>query len=341
MPQDTSAGESRAKLLRAREGLMLCQSIYAAAQLNLADHVSAGVCAIPELAEKTGTNAAALQRLLRLLASEQIFRETAPGEFQHTDASELLCSDAAGSLRPLFLFIGSDFFYPCFGQIGYSVETGVPSRTKLSGTDSFTYLSEHPGLARVFDDAMTAMVEALGPAIARAYDFGQWGRLMDVGGGNGILLAHILRAYPMLQGVLADQEHVLMRAREKGFLAGDLQSRADMAPCNFFREIPQGSRAYLMSRVIHDWNDEQAKVILDNCRHVIPPDGALLLVENALGDINEPSPGRYADIAMLVLTGGRERTVDEYRALLAASGFRLQRAVPTRQNHLILEAFPA
>jgi len=163
---------------------------------------------------------------------------------------------------------------------------------------------------------------------------------MDVGGGNGILLSHILRAHGGLRGVLADQDHVLERARKRGFLGGELQARTTMEPCDFFRGIPSGCRAYLMKSVIHDWDDEQARAILANCRKAVPREGVLLLVEFALSGENLPSLGKVIDLIMLVLTGGRERTVDEYRDLLAGGGFRLNKVVPTAAEFAIIEAVP-
>jgi O-methyltransferase domain len=122
----------------------------------------------------------------------------------------------------------------------HSIETGEPSRAFLSGTDGFEHLRRDPELARIFDDAMTNVSQLSAPAIAKAYDFDAWGSLMDVGGGSGILLSHILGAHPGLRGVLADQEHVLARARERGYLDGDLATRTTMEPCNFFEQIPPG-----------------------------------------------------------------------------------------------------
>ncbi len=206
--------------------------------------------------------------------------------------------------------------------------------------DDFEYLRHNPELARVFDDAMTNVSELAGPAIAAAYNFGVYGSLMDVGGGSGILLSHILRAHPTLRGVLADQAHVLAGARDRGFLSGDLETRTTMAECDFFKEIPTGCRAYLMKSVIHDWNDDQSRTILLNCRKSIPKDGALILVEFVLSGLNLPSPGKYLDLVMLVSTEGRERTVDEFRELLGKADFRLDRVVPTAAGVAIIEARP-
>jgi SAM-dependent methyltransferase len=203
------------------------------------------------------------------------------------------------------------------------------------------YMRQNPELAGIFDDAMTNQTEFAGPAIAAAYDFGSWDSILDVGGGNGILLSYILKAHNGLRGVLADQPHVLERARQRGYLGGELEARAEMQPCDFFREIPSGCRAYLMKSVIHDWDDERAREILVNCRRAVPPDGVLLLVEHALSEGNLPSAGKLIDLVMLVLTGGKERTVEEYRELLASGGFRLNQVVPTATGFAIIEATPA
>jgi len=328
------------QLLRVREGFVLHQALHAVAKLGVADLVEDGLHHTSELAAELKVNEGALFRTLRLLAGQGIFEETAPRTFKNTELSHFLRTDVPGSLRPLFIFWGSEFYYPCFGEILYSLQTGEPSRTKLAGMDGFEYLRQNPEQARIFDEAMTAGSQLAGPAIAAAYDFGAWGSLMDVGGGNGILLSHILRAHGGLRGVLADQDHVLERARKRGFLGGELETRTTMESCDFFRAIPSGCRAYLMKSVIHDWDDEQARAILGNCRKAVPRDGVLLLVEFALAGQNLPSLGKVIDLIMLVLTGGRERTVDEYRDLLASGGFQLNKVVPTPAEFAILEATP-
>ena len=327
-------------LLRARDGLILHQTLYVAAKLGVADRLEEGWRSAAELAKELKVNEDALYRVMRLLASQGIFEENNARSFRNTGVSNFLRTGVPGSVRSLFIFWGSDFHYPSFGQIMHSIETGESSRTFLSGTDGFEHLRRDPEQARIFDNAMTNMSELVGPAIAAAYDFGAWGSLMDVGGGSGILLSHILRAHPGLRGVLADQEHVLDRAREHGYLGGDLQPRSTMESCNFFAHVPAGCRAYLMKSVIHDWDDDQARTILSNCRKAIPADGVLLLVEWDLFGENVPSNGKFIDIVMLILTGGRERSVDEYRELLASTGFRLSKVVPTAAQYAVIEAFP-
>jgi hypothetical protein len=193
----------------------------------------------------------------------------------------------------------------------------------------------------MFDDAMTDISSLLGPSVASAYDFGQWGSVMDVGGGNGILLAAILRAHQGLRGVLADLPHVLERSKQRGFLSGELEARSTMQPCDFFCEVPAGCRAYILKHVIHDWDDELALSILTNCRRAVPPDGALLLVEWILSEGNDPSEGKLTDVVMLIMTGGKERTIEEFRQLLANAGFRLNKIIPTSYEVSIIEALPS
>ncbi len=339
MPQ-TPSNPLPEVLLRARDGLILHQTLYVAARLGVADHLEDGWRSVAELARNLNVNEDALYRILRLLASQGIFEQNGARCFRNNHVSGFLRTDVPGSVRSLFIFWGSDFHYPSFGHIMHTVQTGESSRTFLSGTDGFEHLRRDPEHARIFDDAMTTMSELVAPAIASAYDFGAWGTLMDVGGGNGILLSHILRAHPGVQGVLADQEHVLERARERGYLGADLAARTTMKPCNFFEHVPPGSRAYLMKSVIHDWDDGQARTILAKCREAIPADGVLLLVECDLLGANVPSNAKFIDIVMLILTGGRERTTDEYRELLAGAGFRLNKVVPTASHFAIIEAFP-
>jgi hypothetical protein len=340
MEAQAAVSVSPAGLVRAREGFVLHQALAAVAKLGVADLLETGPRSAADLAQELKVNQGALYRILRMLASQEIFEETESHTFRNTELSRFLRSDVPGSLRPVFIFWGSEFYYPCFGELLYSIETGKPAREKLAGMNGFEYLRQHPELARVFDEAMTSGSQLAGPAIAAAYDFGQWGSVMDVGGGNGVLLSHILRAHPRLRGVLADLQHVLERARQRGFLAADLEPRTAMQPCDFFREIPAGCRAYMMKSVIHDWDNVRARKILVNCRKAVPNDGVLLLVEFALSGRNLPSTGKVIDIIMLTLTGGQERTEDEYRELLADAGFRLNCVIPTTAEFAIVEALP-
>ena len=329
------------QIFEVRNGLIIHQAMCAAAKLGVADLLGDGVSTTVELAGVLKVNEDALYRLVRALASQGIFEETRPRTFRNSGLSCALRTDEPGSLRPAFLFWGTDFYYRPFGEVLDSVQTGKPARAKLFGMSEWEYMRQHPELAIIFDDAMTNFSAMQAPAIAAAYDFGAWESIMDVGGGNGILLSQILKTHKSLRGVLADQPEVLERARKRGFLGSELAARTSMQPCDFFREVPSGCRAYLMKNVIHDWDDGRARDILVNLRQAVPDNGALLLVEWGLSEANLPSTGKLSDLIMLVLTGGKERTIEEYRELLAKAGFLLNKVVPTEAEFVIIEAVPA
>src|ERR1700692_3238095 len=163
------------------DGLVLHQLLYAAASLGLADILDKGALSTEQIAGQLNVDESALYRILRALASKGAFHETAPHTFAHTELSRCLGTGVAGSIRSLIMFRGSDFWYRCFGEILYSVQSGKSARSKLIGPSGWEYMTEHPELARIFDDAMTNLTALAVPVVASAYDFGRWGSLMDVG----------------------------------------------------------------------------------------------------------------------------------------------------------------
>jgi hypothetical protein len=340
MTASSPAPNPIAHLLQYRNQVALHQAIAAIAKFGVADVIARGTQNTTDIARELSLNEDALFRTLRALSSQGIFEEISPRSFGHTPLSEPLRSDVPGSVRPLFVFSSSEFCLGPFKEFAYSLQTGIASRQLLSGVNSFEYLAQNPELARIFDDAMTGFTSLISPAVANAYDFSAWESIMDVGGGNGILLSHILGAHKTLHGILADVPHVLERASRRSYLSGDLAARTLMLPCNFLESVPAGARAYLMKSVIHDWDDEQSVQILRNCRRAIPENGVLLLVELGLSGANQPCGGKIIDLFMLVITGGKERTPDEYRAILSRAGFRLDRIVHTGTDWVILESFP-
>jgi len=328
-------------LLRMTEGLVVHQALCAAATLGIADLLNDGEKSVAELASTLHVNEDALYRVLRFLSGHGVFRETGAGTFVNSPLSEYMRSGVPNSVRAVLIFRGARYYFSPFTEFLYSVETGVPARDKVLGNGTFEYLRADPESERIFDEAMTAISELSAPAIAAAYDFGRWETVTDVGGGTGALLAAILRAHPGLQGTLADAPSVVERARRRKLLSGELTARTRFEPCDFFRAIPSGSRAYVMKNIIHDWNDAQATAILCNCRRAVPDDGALVLIEYCLGDDNAPSFGKTIDLVMMTITGGKERTIEEHRALLETAGFQLNRAIPVLPDITIIEALPS
>jgi len=328
------------QVLRMTDGLVVHQALCAAATLGVADLLTSGARTDVELATALGVDADALYRTLRFLSGQGLFRETRPRTLANTALSEYLRTDVPSSVRPILIFRGSHYYFSPFTEFLYSIRTGISARDKVLGSGAFEYLRANPREEQVFDDAMTAISGLSAPTIATAYDFGRWRTLTDVGGGNGLLLATILNRYPALEGTLADVPSVLGRARRRGFLSRELAARTRFEACDFFDAVPSGSRAYLMKNILHDWNDEQAGTILRNCRRAVPDDGVLLLVEYRVGDENAPSLGNTMDLVMLTMTGGKERTIDEHRELLASAGFQLNRTIPVSAEIIIVEAFP-
>lgn len=328
------------QVMRMLHGAILERSLYAAAKFGVADALVHGPQNTADLAKQLKVNEGSLFRTLRALASHGIFSETAPRTFENTDLSLCLASSTAGSIRSLALLWGSGFVNRCLSELDYTIETGEPSRSKLFGPDGWAYMQQNPDLARLFDDAMTDMCSLVAPAIAASYDFGAWEELVDVGGGNGVMLAAILRAHPALHGVLADQKHVLERAEARGFLKGDVAPRVSMKPCNFLEEVPRAGRAYVLKTVLIDWDDDHSLAILKNVRKAVPHDGALLLVESSMPEGSAPSTGKFADIAMMVTWGSTVRTKNEFESMLSDAGFRLNRTIETPVDFTIFEAVP-
>jgi len=327
-------------LFRMTDGLIVHQALSAAAKLGIADLLKDGVRSTTDLAATLEVNDDALYRTLRFLAGQGVFQETAPRMFVNSALSQWLRSDVPGSVRSVLIYRGSPFYFSPFGDLLYSIQTGAPALEKTHGVTGFEYMRRNRDEGDMFDNAMTDVSMLWAPGIVAAYDFGRWGWLMDVAGGNGLLLATILRAHPALRGVLADQPEVLERARQREFWSPDLTGRVRFEPMDFFEAVPPGCRAYLMKNIIHDWDDERARRILLNCRRAVPDDGVLLLVEYCLGGENTPTVGKTVDVVMLTMTGGKERTVREHRELLTSAGFSLNETVPLSQDVMILEARP-
>jgi hypothetical protein len=210
---------------------------------------------------------------------------------------------------------------------------------KVVGKPVFEYLAGEPELSGVFNDAMTAFSGAVGPAALKAYDFSGIEVLVDVAGGHGEILMSMLRAYPKMRGILFDIDHVIAGATPRISAAG-LSDRCETITGDFFSAVPAGD-AYILKHIIHDWDDARAVAILKNIRQAITkPEGRLILLETVIQPGNQPDLGKFIDLEMLVMPGGRERTAEEFGALLARGGFALSRVVPTESPLCVIEARP-
>jgi len=317
-------------------GYWISQAIYAAAKFSIADHLKDGPKSIEELAEATSTNADALYRLLRALASKGIFAECEPRQFSLTPLAEPLQSDVPGSKRALALMSGDEQFR-AWAEIEFSIQTGEIAFEKVFGKPIFEYLGDNPDKARIFDAAMVGIHGRESDIILDAYDFSRFGVIADIGGGNGSQITGILQRHTSMKGILFDLPHVIERAKERIEAAG-LTDRCELVSGSFFESVPQGADAYMMRHIIHDWNDKKSQAILRNCHRAMSSDNRLLVVESVIPPGNEPFGGKFLDLVMLLIPGGKERTEDEYRALLGKAGFDPEWVKPTSAEISILEA---
>jgi hypothetical protein len=187
---------------------------------------------------------------------------------------------------------------------------------------------------------MTALDHSFAEAAASAYEFSRVASVVDVGGNQGTLLAAILRKHPAVRGVLFDLPHVVSTAKDRLAAAG-VEHRCTITGGDFFTAVPPGGDVYILSYVLHDWDDERCVAIMNHCRSAMSDGGKLLIVEAVLPEGDEPFFGKWVDLHMLVMASGRERTLDEYRKLLQAGGFNFTRTIPLAVGSSIVEATPA
>jgi len=314
--------------------------IYVVAKLGIADLIKAGPLSSAELAESTGADPAVLFRLLRAVASLGVLTELDRGRFGLTPLGQGLQTGAPGRVRAKAIFNG-EHHYRVWGELLHGVQTGEPGHERVFGMDFFRYLAEHGETAGLFNEIMAGSGAGRNDGIVEAYDFLQVGTLVDLGGGRGVILASILQAYPQMHGILFELPPVAEEAR--GYLvAAGVMDRCEVVEGSFFEAVPNGGDAYILSRVVSDWDDDRCVAIFRNCRAVMARTARLLVVCRILTPGNEPIYGKLMDLHLFMLSGGRERTEPEYRQLLTAAGFQVSNLIPTSRAEIhIIEAMPA
>ena len=313
-------------LRRMVDGYQISQAIHVAATLGIADLLAAASRSSDELAAATDTHPPTLYRVLRALASVQVLDELDGRRFALTPLGEKLRSDVPDSIAGWAAFIGRPYYWQAWGGLLDSVRTGENAFRQVHGTDVWTYRSTRPDENAIFDRAMTSNSRRSNDAVLAACDFGRFRTIVDVGGGNGALLAAVLAAYPDAQGVLFDQPHVVSGAASLLERAG-VADRCRIVGGSFFDAVPQGADAYMLRAIIHDWDDDEAIRILVAVRHVLEDNGRVLIIERVIAPPNEGRDAKFSDLNMLVSPGGRERTREEFVALLGSSGLRLERVL--------------
>jgi hypothetical protein len=266
--------DNTARMRQLIMGFRASQLVYVAAKLGLADELAAGPRDAAALATAVGAAPQPLYRLLRALASIGVFEEGADRTFALTPLAHPLRSDAPGSLKSTALLYGDTVFWNAYGQMLHSVRTGEPAFEHAHGEPMYTHLATNPAVASLFHAAMSGFSEQEIAAILKAYDFSGFETLVDVGGGQGALVAALLKSYPHMRGIILDREDVADGAKRLLAQSG-LTERASFVAGDFFQAVPRDGSAYLLKSVIHNWDDAAAQKILRNCRQAMAPDVAL------------------------------------------------------------------
>lgn len=306
-------------------------AVAAAVELGLVDLLTGGSRTASDLAEAAGTDADATARLLRALVTVNLVAES-DGRFELTELGALLRSDVPRSLRPQALLQADPAVWSAWAQLAHSVRTGETAFNALHGIDVWAHRATRPEHNANFNALMTSLSETVADAVAASYDFSGLTHVVDVGGGHGALLAGVLRAHPHLTGTVFDQEHAVAVAPPAG-----LESRWAAASGSFFDAVPPAD-GYLVKSILHDWPDEECVAILRSCRAGLRPGGVVLVVEMVLGRPGHEREAAFSDLNMLVVPGGRERSEDEYGALLERAELRLTRVVDTGTRVALIES---
>jgi hypothetical protein len=317
-------------------GFATSQALYAGVKLRVFDVIQSAPKTSQQIAETVGANEPALRRLLRALTSFGVLSEDEEGRFSATETGALLSYAHPQSQAAFANMILSPFVWKPWGELYHSVLTGEPAFDQVFGEPTFNYLMKHPEEGAVFNAAMTSLNRMVLPAILNNYDFGSFSRIVDVGGGEGILLSSILEQNHRAQGVLFDLPGVAEAAKLKSWAVAE---RCEFGAGDMFEAVPAGGDAYILQQIVHDWDDTAVIQLLKNCRAAIKESGKLLVIELIIEPPNKPDPAKVLDLNMMVMLTGRERTETEFAELFAASGFKLTRTVPLGGPYII-EAVP-
>ena len=338
------AADNVAKLREMISGYMLSQIISATAVLGLADLLASGTVSGKALAEATGTHSASLLRLLRVLTACGLLEEAEPERFRLTALGALLRTDVPGSLRNFALLHGAEATWRAWGDLLHALRTGQTAFEHVFGMGSFQYSALDGERAAKFDAYMADLTHRSVAAILLAHDFSRYRSIVDLGGGNAVLLSAILAAAPQAEGTVFDTAAGITGARQRLEQAG-VAGRCRIVAGDFFAEIPDAADAYVLKSVLHDWDDNRAAAILSNCSRAMRPDSILLIVERLLPERTESSDAHreitMMDMHMLIMPGGRERTTSEYAALLAAAGLKAMAARKSNSPFAVIEAVKA
>jgi len=334
-----TAPDPSVEIMRMIYWYQVSQALHVAATLGVADQLKDGQKSYDVVARACGAHPPSLYRLLRALAAVGVFNETGNKEFSLTPLGVCLTSDAPGSRRNYARWIGTLGQWYSWGNLLHSIKSGESASEFTHGKDAWTYRMQHPEEQAVFNSAMTGNSRSEAQAVLEAYNFSRFDCIVDVGGGQGLLLKEILLAYPTARGILFDQPQVIASAHQVP-ISAELAQRYRLVAGSFFESVPENGDAYLLKAILHDWDDNRSKEILSACRRAMPNKATLLVIERVVGPPNEGPEGKFSDLNMMVQYAASERTHQEFHDLLKSGGFQMTEIVPTRSPMSIVVARP-
>jgi len=327
------------QLLALINGFQVSQAISIITTLGIPDLLGDGAQDCSALAEATCTHPRSLYRLLRALAAVGILIEDDKSRFSLTTLGQPLRSDVASSQSAWARLLGRPMYYRAWSGLLDAIRTGEIAFNRVHGISVWDFRARHPEETAAFDSAMAAIANQIADGVLSAYDFARYRKIVDVGGGQGSFMTRILQAHQSIRGILFDQPHVVEHVANPLFEAG-VAERCQVIGGDFFRSVPGNADAYILKWILHDWDDEDAIAILNSCRRAISSNGSLIVVEYVIGDRNSGLESKLMDLNMMVVTGGIERTREEYATILGAAGFRVTRVLQTQTLISVIEAVP-
>jgi hypothetical protein len=334
--RDQSAAYSLLDLI---QGSVITQAISVAAKLGIANVLGDGPLPAEEIAKRVGSGPEATYRLLRLLSGYSVFAVRPDGRFELTPMADALRDSAPDSMRGMAILMGHPLLWEEWGHLFNSVQTGEASLPKLRGMGAQDFFHANPEYAAVFFQAFGQLSVSETDPVLAAYDFSQFGTIVDVGGGRGGFLAGILSQAPDSRGVLYDSEQVTVDAPSV-FDAAGASARVTIENGSYFDKFPAGGDAYVLKHIIHDFAEPDCLIILKNVREAIAPSGKMLVIEYVVNGNNERHLGNIIDLWLLLMLGAKERTPQEYTELFAKAGLKVTRVIPTTAPMSIIEAVP-
>ncbi len=324
------------QMIQLLSGFQVSQALYVAARIGVADLLVDGPLPADRLASELECDPTALSRLLRTLASLGVFTETGTGDFGLTPLGATLVSGGEGSMRDLALMWMETHYLPFAGLLD-TVRTGTCAATEYYQQPFFSWLSTQPDQVDRFSRAMANLTDGIKAGAIASYTFPQSGTIVDVGGADGALLSLALQSAPDTNGIVFDLPHVIEQA-ESTLKSHGLDDRMTAQAGDFFEAVPEGADAYLLSMVLHDWDDADAHRLLTSIRKAAVPGSRVLAFELVMPTGDQPHMSKMIDLTMLGMLTSRERTDAEMQRLFEGAGFTYEGVVPSPTPISIIEA---